>query len=492
VDRRIRILLIVVVVVALAYPAAAWLLGMSVEHQWHERERLVVERVPYIEIVKSDYRRGVYSSTEEVTYALGGPMLRSMPAAGTLNWSAHAQFTVRNTVHHGPLPQLRTFAPATVDTEVILPADLPKNLALALDTSKGTLTIHTRMNWLGGSTTLVKSQAFHTKVQDDREIDWRGLDASIELGRQFGTESIDLRAPGLHLQGPQSNVSFENLAIKLDTQTAFDPVTAGTAHLTLGRFDVEHSAQDFKATLQNLAFDSKTSVSGDYMNSAGTIGIDALQAGKFAATRLFYEQHLDHLHGPSLAAMTKALRIVPKDASTNATPADYTKQFTEAFRTYGADIMAHEPVLDMPRIGFTTPDGELLISVKAAAPGITRADFDVAPQLLGAALAQHAQLSVDVRIDTALLDKLLDSTGKGDTIAAQMQGLQRQGYLKLDGKALTTHLTFQSGRIKVNDLPFPPMPAAGPGPGGPGTPGGPGAPGAPGVPSPPARPRTPH
>ena len=100
-----------------------------------------------------------------------------------------------------------------------------------------------------------------------------------------------------------------------------------------------------------------------------------------------------------------------------------------------------------------------------------------------------------MRIDTALLDKLLDSTGKGDTIAAQMQGLQRQGYLKLDGKALTTHLTFQSGHLKVNDLPFPPMPAAGPGPGGlggPGTPGGPGAPGCARRTGPPARPRTPH
>ena len=72
-DRRIRILLIVVVVVALAYPAAAWLLGMSVEHQWQERERLLAEQVPYIEVVKSDYRRGVYSSTEEVTYCSRWP-----------------------------------------------------------------------------------------------------------------------------------------------------------------------------------------------------------------------------------------------------------------------------------------------------------------------------------------------------------------------------------------------------------------------------------
>jgi uncharacterized protein YdgA (DUF945 family) len=479
VDRRIRILLIVVVVVALAYPAAAWVLGMSVEHQWHERERLAMEQVPYIEVVKSDYRRGIYSSTEEVTYALGGPTLRSLRATGKLDLGDNGQFTVQNTVHHGPLPQLRTFAPATVDTEIRLPAELAKNLALALGTSKGTLTIHTRMNWLGGSTTLVKSNAFHSKVQDGGELDWRGLDARIELGRQFGTETIDLTAPGLNLQGPQSSASFANLAIKIDAQTAFDTLTVGTAHLSLGRIDVEQPAKALKATMQDLTFESKSSISGDYMNSDGSIGIDNLQAGKFSATRLFYEQHLGHLHGPSAAAMSKALRVTQKDDSTNSTPVDYTKQFAEAFRTYGIDIMVHDPVLELPRIGFTTPDGELLVSLHATTPGVTRADLDVAPPLLGAALVKHLQASLDVRIDTALLDKLLDSTGKGDTIAVQMQGLQRQGYLKLDGKALTTHLTFQSGHLKVNDLPFPPMPAAGPGPAAPGAPGAPGGPRAP-------------
>jgi uncharacterized protein YdgA (DUF945 family) len=473
VDRRIRILLIVVVVLALAYPAAAWLLGMSVEHQWHERERLAMERVPYIEVVKSDYRRGIYSSTEEVTYAFGGPMLRSLRATGKLDLSGNGQFTVRNTVHHGPLPQLRAFAPATVDTEVMLPPEASKDLALALGTSKGTLTIHTRMKWFGGSTTLVKSDAFHTKAQDGREIDWRGLDARIELGREFGTETIDLNAPGLNLQGTESSVSFANLAMKLDLQAAFDTLTVGTVHLSLGRLDVGQPAKDLKATMQNLTFESKSSVNGDYMNSDASIGIDNLQAGKFSATRLFYEQHLGHLHAPSAAAMSKALRVTQQSDSTNSTPADYTKQFAEAFRTYGIDIMVHDPVLNLPRIGFTTPDGELLVSLNATTPGVTRADLDVAPQLLGAALVKHLQASLDVRIDTALLDKLLDSTGKGDTIAAQMQGLQRQGYLKLDGKALLTHLTFQSGRLKVNDLPFPPMPAAGPGPAAPGVPSGP-------------------
>jgi uncharacterized protein YdgA (DUF945 family) len=39
--------------------------------------------------------------------------------------------------------------------------------------------------------------------------------------------------------------------------------------------------------------------------------------------------------------------------------------------------------------------------------------------------------------------------------------MQQQGYLKLDGKALTTHLTYRNGQLEVNGLNFPavgPMP----------------------------------
>jgi hypothetical protein len=95
-----------------------------------------------------------------------------------------------------------------------------------------------------------------------------------------------------------------------------------------------------------------------------------------------------------------------------------------------------------------------------------------------ATAVKFLQASAEVRIDTALLDKLLDSSGNGDTITTQLQGLQRQGYLKLDGKALTTHLAFQSGHLKINDLPFPPLPTP--------------MPGSPASPAAPHGPRSPH
>jgi uncharacterized protein YdgA (DUF945 family) len=492
VDRRIRISIIVAVVVVLAYPAAAWLLGLSVESQWKDREQHAFGQIPYVALVRRDYRRGVYTSTEEATYRLGSSMLAALrPWGGDV--ADQAQFTVRNTIHHGPLPQLRAFAPATVDTEMVLPPEVRRKLAAALGNAGG-LTIHTRMKWFGGSTTLVKSAAFQMQTQQGGVFAWRSMDGRLDFGRNYGSQSVSLDAPGLTLKSPTANVSVGSLKFNSDMQLRFDALNVGTAHLALADIDIERQAKDFKLTLQSLAIDTKSQVTGEYLNTDLTLSGGALQTQKFSATRVSYEVHLDHIHGPSAAKLTTAVRAAQAEAANSSPPVDAGPKILEAFKTSGIDILLHDPVLDVEHTGFTTPDGEFVLSIKAALPGITREDVSVNPQLLAAAMLKFLQASVDGRIDTALLDKLLDSSGKGDTVTAQLQGLQRQGYIKLEGNALTTHLTYQSGRLKVNDLPFPPMPAAMPG--GPGMPGpgmrgpgmrGPGMPG-PGMPMTPGTP----
>ena len=126
-NRGLRIGLIVVVVLALAYPAAAWVIGISVQHQIQERVKLALKQAPYLEVVKSDYRRGIYSSTEESTYQISGNWLQGLPGGG-LNGGQPIQITVRNHIHHGPLPQMQAFAPANIDSEVILAPDLEQKI----------------------------------------------------------------------------------------------------------------------------------------------------------------------------------------------------------------------------------------------------------------------------------------------------------------------------------------------------------------------------
>lgn len=451
-NRRIGIALAVVVVI-LAYPVAAWVIGLSAEHTWQQREQRVTQRFPFFEPVKREYRRGVYSSTEEVTYRVGGSLANGMRALSGGAQTPDLQMTVRNTIHHGPLPQLRAFAPATIDTNIILPPQIEQKLT-ELFGGQATLGIHTRLHWFGGSTTTVHSPAFERTTPDAVAINWRGLDGTTDVGGDLQYYKGTFTAPGLDVKAAKGNVSLESMRITTDQHSsAFEGVYLGTLELTLARLAIEPASPEQKVSLQNLAVSSKSGAQGEYLDVDVSLGVDALQLKQFNITHVGYEIRGSHLHGPAIAAMNKSFQAMESDPAAAPSPG----KVQDILKTNGVEILLHDPVLELPRIGFAMPEGEFLLSIKASAHGFTRDELDGPPGALQAAIAKHLQASADLRIDTALLDKLLDTSGNADKFTAQLQGLQRQGYLKLDGKALTTHLAFDGGRLQVNGLPFPPV-----------------------------------
>jgi len=472
VDRRLRIGLIVIVVLALGYPAAAWLIGMSVQHQVLDREQAALEQIPYLTVVKRDYRRGIYSSTEEVTFGLGGSFVKSLAAAGQ-DWGTQAQITIRNTIHHGPLPQLRACAPAVIDTVILLPPQAQQQLVAALG-DKASLSIRTQMKWGGGATTVIHSTAFQKDIPDKGGLEWRGLDATVDQGREIGAQVVELNAPGLIVTSPKANLSIEGLKASTDLHRAFEAVNAGKARFSLARLAVESPEKDFKLNSQNLTLQGNTSVSGEFLNSNATLALDSLDAGKFSATQLVLELNMDHFHGPSFSSLIKAMQDAQAEqvkAALQAAPGDAnalaqqqqqtTAKIAAAFQTYGLQLLGHEPVVDFSRIGFKTPEGDLMLSVKLAAPGITPADVSGGTGALVAVVPKFLQATINVRIDKTLLDKLLTQSvsdpDKSNSVTTRVQQFQDQGYIKVDGNALTTQVAFMQGQLKVNGLPFSPM-----------------------------------
>lgn len=460
--RGTRNSLIVVAVLVVAYPVAAWLIGLAAAHTWQTREQQLLERYPYIELVKRDYQRGVYSSTEEVTYRLSSSFLKGLQGIAGADVSDF-KVTVRNTIHHGPLPQMRAFAPATVDTEIILPPNVQDKLVQLLGPHTG-FVVHTRLNWLGGSTTVAHSPPFQQQTPDGAMLVSRGIDATSELGPDLKYHNTEATAAGLSAKSAKGSFEIDDLRLQAKQQLAFEDVYVGPFNLTVGRVDIAMtSPQERKIALQKVSIDSKSSVQGEYVDMDATFNADSLQVQQVSASHLIYEFRASHIHGPSLSAFTKSVQAAQSEGS--GTPA-YTAKMQEALKTNGVELLLHDPVIEMPHIGFAMPEGELSISLKASAQGLKREELDGPPMVLVGAFAKHVQASADLRIDTALLDKFLDSSGKGDKFALQLQGLQNQGYLKLDGKALTTHLTYQDGQLKVNGLSFPavgPMPQPAPG-----------------------------
>jgi len=126
----------------------------------------------------------------------------------------------------------------------------------------------------------------------------------------------------------------------------------------------------------------------------------------------------------------------------------------DAFREHGIDLLAHDPVLEIPRIGFVMPEGEARFRAKLSAPGLTREELQ--SPTLAAAILRHLQGDADLTIDAALLEKLLSGSQNGAAVRQQLATLQRQGYVKEAGTQYTIHVTYEHGRTVVNGLPFPP------------------------------------
>jgi uncharacterized protein YdgA (DUF945 family) len=477
VNRGLRIGLIVVVVLALAYPAAAWMIGMSVQHQELEREKAALAQAPYLEVVNRDYRRGIYSSTEEITFKFGGSLLQNLPGASQ-NGSGPFQFTVRSHIHHGPLPQLRAFAPATADTEIILPPEVQKKLTQIVG-DQAHLTIHSQFKWSGGATSVVQSTPFKTNIPDAGTFEWRGLDGTSEVGREVGTQVGQFTAPGLVANTPQGNFSIEDVKASTDLHLAFGDLTVGKIRFSAGHVAFDSPVQpDFKIDTRNLAIQGDSSVSGDFVNTDGTFSIDSVESVKFSATRLVWEVRMDHIHGPSMASLNKELMAAqaeqlqasvpsdPNDPAAKQRQMEVAQKYLAAFQTYGLQILGHEPVIELPRVGFKTADGDVMLSVKLEAPGITPADVSGDPKTLALTLPKFLQATINARIDDTLLNKLLQQTMSGpdasNQVKARLQQLQDQGYIKVDGKALITQITFMNGQLKINGLPFTPAALAPP------------------------------
>lgn len=476
-NRGLRIGLIGVVVLVLAYPAAAWIIGMSVQHQELEREKVALAHAPYLEVVNRDYRRGIYSSTEELTFKFGGAFLQNLPGASQ-NGSGPFQFTVRSHIHHGPLPQLRAFAPATVDTEIVLPPEVQQKLTQIVG-SQAHLTIHSQLKWSGGATGVIHSTPFKSNIPDVGTFEWRGLDGTGEVGREIGSQAGQFTAPGLIANTAKGNLNIEDVKASTDLHLAFDDLTVGKVRFSVGHVAFDSSAQpNLKGDSRNITIAADSSVSGDFVNTDVTFAIDSVELPKFSATQLVWETRMDHIHGPSMAGLNKDLTAAqaeqlkasvpsdPNDPAAQQRQMEVAQKYVTAFQTYGLQILGHEPVIELPRVGFKTADGDVMLSVKLEAPGITPADVSGDPKTLAMTLPKFLQATVNVRIDKPLLNKLVQQTmsepDMNENVRQRLEQLEEQGYIKVDGDALTTQITFMKGQLKINGLPFTPAALAPP------------------------------
>jgi uncharacterized protein YdgA (DUF945 family) len=446
-----KVLLVIGVIIVLSYPGIAWVMGMTAESRLQHSEQQALDKLPYLTVVKREYHGGVYRSTVVTTYGLrNSPALQALRIRGGLPPSI--TITVASNIQHGPLPGLHAVALAVIDSTLVLPPALQRELAGAIG-SKPFLQVHTTMGLLGGVTSDLTSPAFSLQPADGSHIAWGGLTGTLSATRNQAHWSTRVSAPHLLFQGAQGGFELTGAEYSGSEDKAVDGLYVGTGTFTVEHLDGSGPRPGSDFSLQRISLTSNSSANGEFFDYRVDIATDAAKVAAAQLTNVMYSESFEHIHGPSLLSFANALRAAQRQADGNQ--AQLHAGMLAAFRNQGADLVAHDPVINIRQVSFTMPEGSFLLSARISAPGLAANDLRQWPAGI-MALRSHAHVTADLRVDNGLLQKFLAMSGSNPKIAAQLSSFEQQGYLTAGATAVTTHLELSNGMITLNGHPFPP------------------------------------
>ena len=451
-NRTTKILLVIGGLIVLSYPGIAWVDGIAVESRMQHNAQHVMDQFPYLTLVKREYHRGVYRSTEVATWGVHNPALQAMKAATGAGLPSAATITIISTIQHGPFPGGHAIALAVVDSTLVTPPALQSELSGAL-ASKPILQTHTIVGLFGGATINVAGPAVSLELPDGSSLQWGGLTGTVATTRNQAHWSGQLILPRFAFRSAQGGIELTGVEYSGSHQKAFDGIYLGAGTFTIERMDGT-SPRSGDYSLQRISLSTNSKADGDFFDMRIDAAMDAAKVAAVQLKNVTYSESFEHVHGPSFASMVRAIRTAQRQAGPNRALVQAGVQ--NAIRQYGVDLLLHDPVLDIHQIGFAMPEGSFQLSAKISAPGLSRADLQWPAAIM--ALKTHADVTADLRIDKGLLQKLLAMGGSNPNIAARLSALEQQGYLTAASSAVTTHVQFSGGTLSLNGHVFPPAP----------------------------------
>lgn len=449
-NKTIKILLIIGGLLVVSYPGTAWLMGLVVEHHIEHAEQQLSHQAPYIALVKRRYDRGVYRSTEVVTYRIHDPLLLQRKSGQPALSHRTFTVTVRNIIRHGPFPGLRSAGLATIDSTLQLSSQAQRQLSELLG-SKPIVQVHTIIDWLANTQSRITIPAFSWQAPNGSSFVWNGLTGVVDTGGNFSSWSGHINVPQLNVRTHDGgHLTLLGLGFSGHGQKAFDAFFAGRNQFKILQLTSRDPHTGRTIALHHIAVTSTTDVHGNFLDAHFNASVDASRFGTISLSHIVYSVAFDHLHGPTLSQLSRALHAAERD--TSATSAQITARVQQALRQYGAQLLLHNPVFKIRKASFTMPDGTLVLSGSARSPGLSSADLRL-PNLISA-LKAHARVTAHLRIDNALLQKFITTRGHAAVLAARVTALEQHGYLTSGARSVTTQLRYDDGQLTLNNKPL--------------------------------------
>ena len=454
------------VAIALIYPAATWFSGQRIQAVLDEHYADMTSH-PSLKVSERTYERGVFSSTEKVSFEMAMPVAAE---DGTVQAGEPLRMTISSRIQHGPVPGFETLAAAMLDSEVVLEGEVGAALRESLG-GKAPLVARTVVKFDGGGHSAMTSPAFELAVPNGTgqalRIGFSGLKADIDFSAGMRSYTMKGTADGLSMEDPDMLIKLSGLVFDADQHRLFDDeawLYAGKQRATVASMKAEAKEEgelgDTRFELERLSYDIDMPGKGEYLDIKALMGTEVLRVADVDYGPAHYDFSIKHLHGRTLMDLYRKLLEISGDPAQLAQQTEDPAALFAPLAGPAMTLLAHDPEFSIDRISFTSPHGTAALSAEVSLKGVQPDELSN-PLMLLAKLRASADLSVPQGLLLAFASNEAEDPEEADLAAAQLQQqlelLEAQGYLQRQGDQVKTSAAFSQGQLTVNGRPFNPL-----------------------------------
>ena len=434
---------IAVLVIAGSFASSYYIGGRVQQGLEDAAKALSAEEGLQVDIV--DYQRGIAQSQAQTRWTM-----------------AHGEeayhFTVKHDIVHGPWPMGNA---AKVVSRLELPEHFNAQLAQAFQ-QQAPMTWTAIAHWDGSTAHTLVSPSLNTTLEDGTAVQWGGLNAEWTLSAQHNAMQGFAKLPLLDLHSPEAGdrLQLQQLELSFDaTKPDTYQIWLGPSALKIGSLALQETSNNVSVQLQDIDLQTSTSMQGPLLNMGFNSKIGKLQASGTDINHVELDLQIDRINARWMDEFSTML--------STTTPESLGEEQADALLHSLPMLLTDKPVIAIPRLALTTPQGTVQMSARAAYVGQQPTSFDPSTDLeinvraeLPQALAQE-WVAPKVRRDyMELLESLqqeLDATqmqaAVEDGVAKRIAHLLELGAMQTQGSNFVTELDFTQGEIRLNKQP---------------------------------------
>ena len=448
-------------VVAIAYPASAWLIGKQVEAKRQELSGgyLAEAKDAGVNVITRDYQRGIFSASETLVIEIPADILFGTDSEDLFDSTEMAdlltkpiRLTARASIKHGPILGFSLPGAALEESEISFDGELQEKIGQIFK-GQAVLSTKTRYGFFGGGSMHLSSPAFtYTTPADERgesdEIKWAGLKLASTFTDKAKQMNVDLTMPKLaikHSTGRQIN--FEDFRFTGQYLRVLDDlpsVYAMSGNMQLASFQSQAQIQAHgkqSASIKKINIDIASPTEGDFIDFLFKLKVDEVLLGEEKLGSGQYDFSLRHLHMRSFAEFTRAAGKFSQDQQMAPTGGS---EIFGALKTPFLNLIAEQPELRIDQLDVNTPQGNVKLTAVAKLDAGAPGDESLPDEALAISLATR----VNVKADISLAQELI-----GKRVAER---LLQQGFVQKDGTDLKTTISLEQGKFFANGKAFNP------------------------------------